>query len=1119
MAYYMRNYSQNGIEIYFEKKPSEALRNNLKENGWRWSGFKRCWYNYYSEDHLQFAESICTDGQPSRTGIVQSTPPTQLTHTSFPKSSVTTKTTGARLPSSHGTAIKPKLSSTSETTAEAKSTTRLPAGSKSFYTPVIQSKRSNYSEGDECIVSDKNGKRFLGKVNVVDSSEDKVLVTYIAKVYPWGNHNEVDWFSFKNIEKYRSSVSDYSLRKGRIVEYICEEGPIIKGVIDKDNYNSTYNISTYLVDGIGKIKQITEYAVDISRIIEIDYTSSSIIPVKEGDKIEYQSTLYGTVIGKVTYVNYDGTIDITYDYFDEYWETKEKGYESEVPLDQIRLMTKGKKVLERSSYITHEQQKSIDLNEKIKERIKNRSDLFYDASGIAQSRVLYRHQKAGTILAETYDKFAFFYDTGTGKTIMALDIIAKKQKDEGARFLIIAPKSIIKTAWLEDATNHYPNLHILPIYNGFTAQKKRKLLYSWRTGGRVADWESDPLFYAHVKLLADAFGLGEIKIDNDSIVDEALKAAAHHYIINPELFIRTPEKYIEDLGITGIVMDESAILKNYYGKTSEVMRRICSNLKYVYLLSGKPAPNNIVEYFSQMKIVDPKTFSMSYDSFINMFCFGHDRNLQMLPANKDLFAEMVSIRSLIITKKDCLDLPDTIDVVRQIDLPEDIMHDYNSLYYECMTIIKGMNQSKIFYSAQSRLAILMKLRQMASGFFMTGDRTHRESQIIVDIHNAKLHELNAIIDQIPEEQIIIWCQFQHEIEIIEKELSKRAYTVTAYGKTKDLEKSIDDFKKGHAQYIVAHPKTLKYGVTFTNCKYTVYYSFSYSAEDYDQSHDRNYRLGQTETCTYIFIQAADTIDEIMYDKVMHKLSNAEFFEKLIKDAAKHGIDYDQLKEKTDDEIRSALSSEEEGSINLITSGIIKKTYESRKGTEPEYTAKRTYTTYDYLDRIEEPSEQELQWVENFFIDKETRLFLGDGPYSERLIDTSRSDYFDFVHAEEPIPIFQKNMLPNDFELFLTFQPEEDRWVYEMYRAINTALSGMPDYVSEVLTEKYGLADGKPKANTTIANKLRKEYYTGYGYTWNTARVAEEIRDGLYRLWTSNVHMSRYVTEIKRIFLL
>lgn len=871
MPRYVRNNERNGIEIYFEKKPTEAVRDTLKANGWRWSSFKQCWYTYYSEPNLQFAEILC---QENKNGFYDAL---EINNSKTPKENTNIG---------------------SHPTVEVESR---------------DGKKSYLSVGDRVVVRDEYGKKYVGTVDQIYSNSGKVGVNYIEKSGDSGKRTRWGSFKFEKVKK-QAAVLQALLYDGRIVCFLNDEGISNKGKIAHVNLDDSYDITYYDVNDAGEITLKTEANVCLERILKIEY-GTNIFPVREGDNIEFESNECGLTTGKVIFIDDDESVYIEYKYFDS---KKRKEYIKKcyISLDDIRVITRRRNVLDKSAYITPEKQKSIDINEKIKERIKNRSDNFSDASHLAQNRVLYRHQIAGTMLASMYDKFAFFYDTGTGKTVMALDIVISKQTDDNARFLIIAPKSIIKTAWMDDAEKYYPELRILPLYNGFDAKKKRALLNSWRTSGRVAHWESDPILYAHTKLSANIFDLNAIKVDNNAMIDEALAKEARHYIINSELFIRDPERYIKDLNITGIIMDESAILKNYNSKTAKIMRMMTAQVKYVYLLSGKPAPNNVIEYFSQMKIVDPDTFSMSFNQFQDMFCYMVNGRYYMLPENEELFAEMVSIRSLIVSKKDCLDLPDTVDVIRQIEIPDEIMDDYDKLYRECMTLIKGMDHSKVSYSTQSRLAILMKLRQMASGFFMTGSGNSRENKLIVDIHNAKIEELNNVIDQIQEEQVIIWCQFQHEIELVEQELSKRAYTVTAYGKTKNLEQNIDDFKNGRAQYMVAHPKTLKYGVTFVNCKYTIYYSFSYSAEDYEQSHDRNYRLGQKEKCTYIHIQAADTIDEIMYDKVMNKLSNSQFFERLIKDATKHGIDYDSLMQKDDDAIRNALS-ENGGEISTI----------------------------------------------------------------------------------------------------------------------------------------------------------------------------------------------------------
>jgi hypothetical protein len=52
------NEEKNGIELYFNEKPSEEIRNQLKVNGYRWSNFNKCWYAKDSELAREFLKSI-----------------------------------------------------------------------------------------------------------------------------------------------------------------------------------------------------------------------------------------------------------------------------------------------------------------------------------------------------------------------------------------------------------------------------------------------------------------------------------------------------------------------------------------------------------------------------------------------------------------------------------------------------------------------------------------------------------------------------------------------------------------------------------------------------------------------------------------------------------------------------------------------------------------------------------------------------------------------------------------------------------------------------------------------------------------------------------------------------
>lgn len=54
----VENLEKNGIELYFEGKPSEDFRNVLKQFGFRWNRNKKCWYAKRDSDVLIVFENL-----------------------------------------------------------------------------------------------------------------------------------------------------------------------------------------------------------------------------------------------------------------------------------------------------------------------------------------------------------------------------------------------------------------------------------------------------------------------------------------------------------------------------------------------------------------------------------------------------------------------------------------------------------------------------------------------------------------------------------------------------------------------------------------------------------------------------------------------------------------------------------------------------------------------------------------------------------------------------------------------------------------------------------------------------------------------------------------------------
>ena len=125
-------------------------------------------------------------------------------------------------------------------------------------------------------------------------------------------------------------------------------------------------------------------------------------------------------------------------------------------------------------------------------------------------------------MADRYDRFAFFYDMGTGKTAMALNIVSNKYQKYGSKFLIIAPLAVINTAWMDDQKTYFPDMRILPLHQSFKQDRQKELLIEWR---------ARPDYPVRRKLKSRT---------PHREMREELEQYAQHYIINPELFINDP---------------------------------------------------------------------------------------------------------------------------------------------------------------------------------------------------------------------------------------------------------------------------------------------------------------------------------------------------------------------------------------------------------------------------------------------------------------------------------------------------------------------------------------------------------------------------------------------------
>lgn len=430
-----------------------------------------------------------------------------------------------------------------------------------------------------------------------------------------------------------------------------------------------------------------------------------------------------------------------------------------------------------------------------------------------------------------------FLEVGCGKTLTALTIFQelRSQSLDNAylKMLVICPISLINAAWGEDIKK-------------FTT-----------------------LRYCNLKEYDNALEVPDCDI----------------YIINYESY--SLERYqvmINQLGIDMVVLDESSKIRNPKAKITKTLLHNKSNFRYRIVMSGTPAPNSPEEYWAQMKFcseVLPDSFYRFRNLYMKLDRGGYSpgyvhpmklgeyfrKGFKYVLKDKEAFLREINPYCFWAKKKDCLDLPETMDVIREVKLSDSQMKVYREMKRHMVAEI-----GKELITANVALTKLMRLRQITSGFAINiqGEPTETTD-------NSKLNELLEVLDELGDKQVIIWVQFHKEIEMISKHLKN---FVTLYSLTDDRDKSISDFKEGRAQYLIAHPKSGGHGLTFTNCDTMIFFSIDYSFEGVEQARGRIHRPGQTNKCTYIYLLAKDTIDGDIKDALDKKESLQALFERI-----------------------------------------------------------------------------------------------------------------------------------------------------------------------------------------------------------------------------------------------
>jgi len=466
---------------------------------------------------------------------------------------------------------------------------------------------------------------------------------------------------------------------------------------------------------------------------------------------------------------------------------------------------------------------------------------------------LYRHQRdAVRFTIENDGKCALFHEPGLGKTRTALEAYKYFRTGKpNLKLFVVCPLSLVNAAWGEDIQK-------------FTA-----------------------FSYAPFKEIKDT--LPDIVIINyEGLISKRYLPQIHKMITQQDFMC---------------VLDESSRLKNHKSVTTRTLLRLTNYFNHRLIASGTPMPNSELELWGQINFIHPRLLPSSFYAFRNTY-FHLERNgrtmiMQGKYMTREVMREILSkgwkyvidsdkredLMDVIkpfthwVKKKDALDLPEKIDEMREVTLTAKERKAYTEMKNHLVTEIEGTE-----ITVQVALAKLMKLRQATSGFF------YSERGDALEIgKSSKMKELSEILEELGNQQVIVWVQFHHEVKTIRKLIADtygEDSVATLYSETKDKDGSINKFKNNDVRYLIAHPKSAGHGLTFINCSTMVFYSLDYSYESHAQARERIHRIGQKNSCLYLYIIAKDSIDGQLLQVLQKKQSLQDIVYAIVRERSK-----------------------------------------------------------------------------------------------------------------------------------------------------------------------------------------------------------------------------------------
>lgn len=408
-----------------------------------------------------------------------------------------------------------------------------------------------------------------------------------------------------------------------------------------------------------------------------------------------------------------------------------------------------------------------------------------------------------------------FLEMGLGKTVITLTALERLMYDrfEVGRVLVIAPLRVAEDTWSRESEkwDHLKHLRISKILG--TPQKRR----------------------------------------------EALAADADIYVINRENVVWLCSELAGDWPFDTVVIDELSSFKSPKAQRFKALRKYIVKAKRVIGLTGTPAPNGLIDLWSQIYLIDGgERLGRTVTGYRDRYFLPDKRNgmtiftYKLKPDADRLIWDKLSDICISMRAEDWLTLPERIDNLVTVRLTDKQRKAYDEFERE-----QYIEFAEGEVTALSAAALTNKLLQFSNGAVYKSDGGY------IETGSGKLDALEDIITAAGGRPVLCFYSYKHDLERIRARFD--------FAQTLDSAGQIERWNRGKIPLLLAHPASAGHGLNLqAGGSIIVWFGLTWSLELYQQANARLHRQGQQQKVIVHHLITEGTCDEKVYQSLQGK---------------------------------------------------------------------------------------------------------------------------------------------------------------------------------------------------------------------------------------------------------